>query len=108
MKIKFSHCILGLNSNKKTSKIDFQQSTIPYFSKILILLISFRMKTCFVVFNFLLVLSVSAQENIVYHLPSKEILALADFERAPSVNMDTKKEYMLLSYRNTYKTAIKN
>ena len=62
------------------------------------------MKTCFVVFNFLLVLSVSAQENIVYHLPSKEILALADFERAPSVNMDTKKEYMLLSYRNTYKT----
>ncbi len=62
------------------------------------------MKTCFVVFNFLLVLCVSAQENIVYHLPSKEILALADFERAPSVNMDTKKEYMLLSYRNTYKT----
>ena len=62
------------------------------------------MKTCFVVFNFLLFLSVSAQENIVYHLPSKEILALADFERAPSVNMDTKKEYMLLSYRNTYKT----
>ena len=32
------------------------------------------MKTCFVVFNFLLVLSASAQENIVYHLPSKEIL----------------------------------
>lgn len=46
----------------------------------------------------------SAQENINYQLPSQEILALADFERAPSVSMDTKKEYMLLSYRNTYKT----
>jgi len=37
-------------------------------------------------------------------VPSQEILALADFERAPSVSMDTKKEFMLLSYRNTYKT----
>ncbi|CAD0009164.1 S9 family peptidase [Flavobacterium chungangense] len=29
---------------------------------------------------------------------------LADYERAPSVSMDTKKEYLLLSYRSTYKT----
>ena len=29
---------------------------------------------------------------------------LVDYERAPSVSMDTKKEYMLLMYRNTYKT----
>lgn len=45
-----------------------------------------------------------AQENINFQKPSAEILALADFQRAPSVNMDTKKQYMLLSYRNTYKT----
>ncbi|MBW3519540.1 S9 family peptidase [Flavobacterium sp. NKUCC04_CG] len=45
-----------------------------------------------------------AQENITYQKPSKEILALTDFERAPTVSMDSKKEYLLLSYRNTYKT----
>ncbi len=45
-----------------------------------------------------------AQENVTYQKPSKEILELADYQRAPSVNMDSKKEYMLLSYRNTYKT----
>jgi len=46
----------------------------------------------------------SAQENLSYQKPPKEILELADYERAPSVNMDSKKEYMLLSYRSTYKT----
>jgi dipeptidyl aminopeptidase/acylaminoacyl peptidase len=45
-----------------------------------------------------------AQENLAYQKPSKEILELADYERAPSVLMDTKKEWMLLTYRNTYKT----
>ena len=45
-----------------------------------------------------------AQENLSYQKPSKSILELADFERAPAVSMDTKKEYLLLSYRNTYKT----
>lgn len=54
---------------------------------------------------FLLVgLSGFAQEELTYQKPSKEILDLADYERAPSVSMDTKKDYMLLSYRNTYKT----
>lgn len=48
--------------------------------------------------------NIHAQENLTYQKPSAEILALADYERAPSVSMDTKKEYMLLSYRNTYKT----
>lgn len=48
--------------------------------------------------------SLKAQENVTYQKPSAEILALADYERAPSVNMDSKKEYMLLSYRNTYKS----
>ena len=58
------------------------------------------MKSVFFLFNLLLVFTFSAQENINYRLPSQEILALADFERAPSVSMDTKKEFMLLSYRN--------
>lgn len=45
-----------------------------------------------------------AQIDQPYQVPSESILKLADFERAPSVSMDTKKDYMLLSYRNTYKT----
>ncbi|WP_130734392.1 S9 family peptidase [Flavobacterium sp. J27] len=44
-----------------------------------------------------------SQENVTYQKPPQEILALADYQRAPSVSMDSKKEYMLLSYRNTYK-----
>lgn len=57
-------------------------------------------------FLFLLGLGFSAlaQENLTFQKPSAEILALADYERAPSVSMDSKKEYMLLSYRSTYKT----
>ena len=46
----------------------------------------------------------NAQENITYQKPPSEILELADYERAPSVIMDTKKEYMLLLTRNTYKS----
>ncbi|MDT8414369.1 MAG: prolyl oligopeptidase family serine peptidase [Flavobacteriaceae bacterium] len=45
-----------------------------------------------------------AQENLDYQKPPKEILALADYERAPSVLMDDAKQYMLLTYRSTYKT----
>ncbi len=63
------------------------------------------MKLKIILFLFLnLGLVASAQENLTYQKPSKSILDLADYERAPSVSMDTKKEYMLLSYRNTYKT----
>lgn len=58
-----------------------------------------------IILLFLLISSLTfAQENLTYQKPSAEILALADYERAPSVSMDSKKEYMLLSYRNTYKT----
>lgn len=53
---------------------------------------------------FLLSLPTFAQENLTYQKPPKEILDLADYDRAPSVQLDTKKEYMLLSYRATYKT----
>jgi len=45
-----------------------------------------------------------AQENITYQKPSKEILQLADYDRAPTVSMNTSKEWMVLSYRNTYKS----
>lgn len=45
-----------------------------------------------------------AQENLVFQAPPAEILALADYERAPTVSMDSGKEYMLLSYWSTYKT----
>ena len=58
----------------------------------------------FVFALFLSQVSLNAQENITYQKPPKEILELADFERAPSVQMDEKKEYMLLTYRNTYKS----
>ena len=45
-----------------------------------------------------------AQENLTYQKPSATILALADYEKAPNVSMDSKKEHLLYSYRNTYKT----
>lgn len=52
----------------------------------------------------LLCISMQAQENLTYQKPSAEILALADYERAPSVMMDSDAEYMLFTYRPTYKT----
>ena len=48
--------------------------------------------------------NVSAQENLSYQKPSKPILELADFERAPIAVLDSKNEFMVLTYRNTYKT----
>lgn len=53
-----------------------------------------------------LVTTMYAQENITYQKPSQEILALADYERAPTISLDNNKEYMLLSYRSTYKTLM--
>ncbi len=45
-----------------------------------------------------------AQENIKYQVPPAEILQLADYQRPPSVIMDTKKENIVFLYRDTYKT----
>lgn len=45
-----------------------------------------------------------AQENIAYQKPSAEILRLADYERPPSVMMNSKKDWIVFSYRPTYKT----
>ena len=62
------------------------------------------MKNILYVLLFMVFIPMKGQENLTYQKPPKSILDLADYERAPSVSMDTKKEYMLLSYRNTYKT----
>ena len=45
-----------------------------------------------------------AQENMGYQKPSQEILELVDVPLAPSVRMDNNKEYMLLLYRDAFKT----
>ncbi len=45
-----------------------------------------------------------AQESVTYQKPSAEILKLADYTRPPSVMMDSKKEWMIFSYRPTYKS----
>ncbi|CEN43954.1 S9 family peptidase [Capnocytophaga canis] len=45
----------------------------------------------------------TAQENLTYQKPSEEILQLADFERAPSVMMNSQRTWMVFSYRSTYR-----
>ncbi|MFN5415691.1 MAG: prolyl oligopeptidase family serine peptidase [Flavobacteriia bacterium] len=44
-----------------------------------------------------------AQENVSYQKPPKEILELVDIERAPSINIDSKNENILFTYRKMYK-----
>lgn len=48
--------------------------------------------------------SAGAQENLKYQTPPKEILDLANVNYAPIVQVDSKANYMLLSYSNTFKT----
>jgi len=48
--------------------------------------------------------TVKSQENLTYQKPSKEIMQLFDYEKAPGVMMDEKKEYLIFTYTNTYKT----
>ena len=50
------------------------------------------------------VFQISAQENLAYQKPSKTILDLADYEPAPSTTLSTDKSFMLLTYRDSYKT----
>ncbi len=45
-----------------------------------------------------------AQEALTYQKPSAEILQLAEYDRPPAVFMDSKKEWMIFSYRPTYKS----
>ncbi|BAX80603.1 alpha/beta hydrolase family protein [Labilibaculum antarcticum] len=48
--------------------------------------------------------SANAQENISYQKPSSEILDLVDVKVAPSVLIDESKDFMVLRYRDSYKT----
>lgn len=45
-----------------------------------------------------------SQENLTYQKPSKEILELADYQAAPSVLMDSKKNWIVFTFKNTYKS----
>ncbi len=49
-------------------------------------------------------LSLSAQENLSYQKPPKEILDLVDVSLSPSVLMDNNYEFAVLRYRDAYKT----
>ena len=53
---------------------------------------------------FVALLSVQAQENLNYQKPSQEILDLVDVPLAPVVRLDNNKEYMVLMYRDAYKS----
>lgn len=46
----------------------------------------------------------TAQENLSYQKPPKEILDLVDVERAPGVIIDENREYMIFLYRDAYKS----
>ncbi len=62
------------------------------------------MKNIAILFLSIIVLSSSAQENISYQKPSQEILELVDVQLAPSVLLDDNNEFMVLLYRDAYKT----
>jgi dipeptidyl aminopeptidase/acylaminoacyl peptidase len=47
---------------------------------------------------------IQAQEKLEYQKPSQEILELVDVPLAPSVRIDHKNEYMVLLYRDAFKT----
>ena len=62
-------------------------------------------KTALILFTATMLLSnVIGQENLDYQLPPNSILQLVDYERAPTIAIDSRNENMLFSYRNTYKT----
>lgn len=45
-----------------------------------------------------------SQENLSFQKPPKEILDLLDYERAPMVRIDSRKENMIFFYRDNYKS----
>lgn len=64
--------------------------------------ISFKKAVAFLTFLLVAAGTISSQENLTFQKPPKEILDLVEYERAPQVRMDSKKEYMYLTYRDTY------
>ena len=55
-------------------------------------------------FILVLVFNLAAQDELLFQKPSDPILQLADFERPPSITMDSKRDMVLFTYRDTYKT----
>lgn len=53
---------------------------------------------------FLSASTLNGQENLSYQKPSQEILELIDVPLAPSVRFDNNKHYMVLLYRDAYKS----
>ena len=45
-----------------------------------------------------------SQENLEYQKPPQEILELVDIQRAPWVLLNEDRDYMVLIYRNQYKS----
>ena len=45
-----------------------------------------------------------SQENLSFQKPPKEILDMLDYERAPMVRIDSRKENMIFFYRDNYKS----
>ncbi|WDF69040.1 prolyl oligopeptidase family serine peptidase [Sphingobacterium oryzagri] len=62
------------------------------------------MKSLFFCFFISFCACVYAQENITFQKPSAEILALADYQRPPTVAISPDESWILLSYRPTYKS----
>ncbi len=52
----------------------------------------------------LAIVKVNAQENAIYQKPPQEILELVDVPRAPRVLLDDSKAYMILLFRDAYKS----
>src|SRR5690606_14062268 len=58
-----------------------------------------------ILFLFLLLSSwVYGQENLTFQKPSAEILALADYQRPPTIRVSPDKAWILFMYRPTYKS----
>ncbi|SHH34349.1 alpha/beta hydrolase family protein [Winogradskyella jejuensis] len=62
------------------------------------------MKTIIKYFFFFFVCFNYAQTSLNYQTPPKDILELADVDLAPGVQIDSKGEYIVLIYRNQYKS----
>jgi dipeptidyl aminopeptidase/acylaminoacyl peptidase len=50
------------------------------------------------------IIEVNAQDNLTYQKPPKAILDLVDVQIAPNVMIDDNDQYMVLQYRDAYKT----
>jgi len=62
------------------------------------------MKRLIYIAVFFLATGVYAQDNLTYQKPPKEILDLVDVQPAPSVMLDDENEFMVLRYRDAFKT----